>query len=892
MNNSESSYVISATQAQDLLNVDLTDSGKSIKKRAGYGLAFTLSNATSPVHGVYNFYDTNGADVSLFFNDRNMNVSVSGGSPSVFFSTGSNGATYQCVDSAGFAYCANTSRDDIIKVNSSTYTLLSGFTSTGTMLAITPERLVQAGFSSNTNLVWFSKANDFSTWQVGGDPTDPIQFTITAPGSGIKHITYAHGRVYWFKDSSFGYIMEGQTKADWRVVTVNSFVGSLFNTSIFRDDILYFQGNDGHFYGWDGSNLVKLSTNIQATIAETQGRTSNSWTQTSQSDWNASSITPMGYLDTGLLPGSVVLGTSTALPPFVDTSSANFAAGTLTTLSTITLNGSLTLSTATNIGPILQSTTPQAGSASTIPPNFASQAFYLNTGIYITSVTFPLCRVNAADSILTVNLKSNSSQSPGTTLISTSIAIANVSTFAVCSSSFPIFGSSTTVRVNFNQTYLNSGATYWLQLDYGSSGGALAWYYGIDNTSMTKVVGSGSDGAPSEFVLYGKRFNPSGNIVSQTFDNGFSTMSWVWSWDNFISSGSIPTGTSLTYQTQTASSTNGPWTTSLVVSTGSPPASSVQQYIRYISSFTTTDISTSPVITDYVINVSSRIRPSGVLYSPVHNASSLTAWDVFNVDNQLNGGSNTYFVRSSTGVFYATATSPSWTLTTANSIPTVSTNPYFQAASSFSVTSISQNPIMNSFTFNWFEGSASDKTYAIYHDNANWWSVASGTGATTNNKILKFDLVNPGWYIYDIGTGGMLIRSQFLYFGSVAAGLIYKYGDNTSDAGVAINSYWKSKDFFGTSPFLDKDYKRLSSVQSKVVNSTMTLTYTIDGSTSTSYNVNLGSATSAFIQKNVNLPLGKTGKTINLKFGNNAADQDWEMFGAQIDFTDKSWVPK
>jgi len=157
LNNTDNSFIIPANQSQDLLNVDLSDGAKSIKKRKGYATAFTLSNTVSPLHGIYTFYDSNGATVDLFFNGQNMNVSVSGTTPVVYFSTGPSGATYQCVDSAGFAYCANTSRANIIKVNSSTYTMLTGFTSTGTMLAQTPERLVQSGFSTDPNAILFKR---------------------------------------------------------------------------------------------------------------------------------------------------------------------------------------------------------------------------------------------------------------------------------------------------------------------------------------------------------------------------------------------------------------------------------------------------------------------------------------------------------------------------------------------------------------------------------------------------------------------------------------------------------------------------------------------------------------------------------------------------------------
>lgn len=342
LNNSENPFVIPSNMAQDLLNVDISEEGKSVKKRSGYGTAFTLTNSTSPVHGVYYFYDTDGSDVSLAFNDRNINRSVSGAAMSVIYSTATNGATWQCTDSAGFAYCANTSRYGIFKIDASAISNLSGFTSTGTMVTVTTERLVQAGFSDFPNMIWFSKANDFSTWTVGGNPTDPIQFTITSPGSGVKHITYGHGRVYWFKDNSFGYILEGATQADWRVVTISAFLGNLHNTSIYHEEILYFQGNDGHFYAYDGAKLVKLSKDIQQTINVTQGRTSNSWNQSSQSDFSGGSTLPPGFISSSVVSGKL-MGSSFTV---TETSLADFAQGNFS--NSTTTSNSVWISTVNN----------------------------------------------------------------------------------------------------------------------------------------------------------------------------------------------------------------------------------------------------------------------------------------------------------------------------------------------------------------------------------------------------------------------------------------------------------------------------------------------------------------------------------------------------------------
>jgi hypothetical protein len=164
--------------------------------------------------------------------------------------------------------------------------------STGTLVAVTQQRLATAGFAEAPNRVDFSKANDFTTWTIGRPDTDPVQFTIVSPGSHFTHIVYAFGRIIWFKDTSFGYILEGETQADWQIRIIAPNLGTLDNTSVFREGILYFRGNDGHIYGYDGSNYTKLTRDLQGTISTSQNRTSNSWTQTSQTDWEAGAMLP------------------------------------------------------------------------------------------------------------------------------------------------------------------------------------------------------------------------------------------------------------------------------------------------------------------------------------------------------------------------------------------------------------------------------------------------------------------------------------------------------------------------------------------------------------------------------------------------------------------------
>lgn len=325
LNNRDNSYAIPAQNAQDLLNVNITPGGKSVFKRKGYGLSSTLSVTTSPVHGIYSFFDSLGNDVSLFFNDSYLSSSVSGANPSTIFSNGPNGATYQCTDNLGYAYCANTSRTSLIKTDGSTSSSISGFVSTGTMVATCVTRLAMAGFLDRPSAIDFSADSDFTTWGTGSLGSSAVQLTISAPGSRITHIVYAFGRLMWFKDSSFGYVIIGNQpfQTDWVIRTVSFDVGTNDNTSVFREGILYFRGQDGHIYAFDGSNYQRLSREISGTISVSQSRLAGSWTQTTQSDWEAGSQSPSNSLNTTSSPGDLTINTTNQIL----TSSTQFQAG-------------------------------------------------------------------------------------------------------------------------------------------------------------------------------------------------------------------------------------------------------------------------------------------------------------------------------------------------------------------------------------------------------------------------------------------------------------------------------------------------------------------------------------------------------------------------------------
>lgn len=271
LNNRESSFAIQANQAQDLLNVDITIGGKSVKSRKGYVAFSSFTPSTSPIHNVSFFFDQSGNDVALAFHERKIDASLNGGAFSTIYSSGTNEAVYDCSDYLGFNYCANSARDGLFKTNGVTVSNVNTIISSGTMVTTCPTRLAMAGFSGlKASEIDFSADTDFTTWGTGALGSSPVQLNVTSNGSRITHLTYAFGRLMWFKDNSFGYVLIGNQAAqsDWVITTVSNNIGTLDNTSV-QDPQgnLYFRGQDKHIYRFDGSQAVDFSQEIIGTIS-------------------------------------------------------------------------------------------------------------------------------------------------------------------------------------------------------------------------------------------------------------------------------------------------------------------------------------------------------------------------------------------------------------------------------------------------------------------------------------------------------------------------------------------------------------------------------------------------------------------------------------------------
>lgn len=861
LNNNESPVIINAAAAQDLLNVDVTPGGKSIKKRSGYGSYKTVTGSQA-MHGGHHFFDTSGNDVQVWGSSTSLFGIVADGTATQLVSSATLNATWDCADTQGNTYCANSSRNALIKTNGTTMTWYAA--PLGTMVAVTPERLLVAGVAAAPNSIYYSAASDFTNFTVGINVPDSSIEQIAAPGSRLTHIEYACGRWLWWKDQSFGYVL-GTDQTNLSIKIVSSVIGTQDNSSaIDPDGNVYFRSQEGHIYKYDCANITKLTTEITPTIQTSGRRTANLYQQTSQTDWQTGTVVPTGQLNTTILAGDVMPSSFT----YTDDIAADWTAGTISSLTVV--SGSLKL----NYTGTSQMTNPGAESGSTaytsqIGPTYTSGLASIAdcSPTFLSPHTGSLVFVPGNDFHAQTTFGVEFVDMTGTVLASTSHTASTLKcswTQGTVTPSASDYGKAVRVRMRTTGSY---GTRYLTTVSSYTIGGNMTYWYANDTSNVNFDDFAG-----------GLSSVTSGYYTSKTFDTGIT--------NSYASITPVYTQSTFAPIFTLQDSANG--TAWANVATSTATSYLVNRYIRYLSSFTPSATQDANTTLDSMVVVT---RSSGTYYSPVVNRPNVTSWDQFNASYANNNGSHTFYLRASTNSYTVLSATPAWTAQTAGAVITIATGTYLQFRDDFGVTGSTHNPTLSDFTINWFEGTASDKAYATYFDNGIWWALAYGSGQSTNNYIFKFDLLNPGWTLYSIGVGGFLVQNNALYFGSPSTNAIYRFGNATSDNGSSINAYWQSKDFPGSDPWLENSYTQMDVIARRNASQTLTVGYTLNTSTTTSFTFSLSNTTDTTIRNKKLLPAGKIGGLLNIKFSDTSTTSAWEVLGVRVKYDPLAYRP-
>lgn len=763
----------------------VTDNGPSLEGRNGF-----VTFSTETTKDLWEFPLSDGTRYLITHSSDTLKATTGGSNFNIYVSSVAPDIQTVATVLGDRFYFANTV--DGLKYWDGTSVVVASASLTVDKLVTHKGRLWAAGLASAQRTIFASEFLDGTNWTIPADPvdTDPAQIVIS--GSLDENIQALYSsfqdKIMWFKSNSFGAIF-GSRRSNFIQRTFSDTVGITSKDSAQDcDGLLRWLGPRREVFEFNGQTYGKISEDIDGFLDTiSQGDSvSKSNTQTTQSDWEDGTVQD-GYLSTDQIIGTINL-TSTTVSAFEDTSQSDFEAGTLTNLDSTTTSGSLILDTST----VQVSYEDTGGSGSGLmhaSDSDAGQAFTAPSGLTVTGLQIRTARVGTPGNG-TIYLLADSSGEPG------SILASKTRSFSSDSTSFDW------ISVTLDTPILiSSGTQYWVALSNvgpdSSNTVSLERCDGVGcttngDTYCSDAFGEGVGPSCNTTVtmIYrvdGWRYDASGDIVSQTFDMGFDTTTWLWQWGTFSATSTL-NGETINYETQTSSNSTD-WFDLTTATVGTAIGSPIRQYIRYKASFES-DRGQSPQLDGVSLNIGIVYRSTGTYITEVINVGdNISSWGSFGFNEIDDQDEITYDFNASTESAIDDFGS-GWETVTQGAVPTIATAPYAAARFTFVATTGTTIPRVEDITINWTEGSTI-RTASAYTNQRYWLAVA--VSSTNNNRVLVYDK-NRHWQLYTgINADTMRIYNTTLRFGNGSGTFTGETG--YSDNGTDITAYYKTKLF-------------------------------------------------------------------------------------------------
>lgn len=930
LNDTDSPATLPPGSAQDALNVEANLDGTAIIKRRGYSREATLTVATAPVTGSFSFTVDVGDNLVVVCHDRYCSKSVNGGAFSNFLSTaGGSGAVptrWSFVSVDGDLFGANDRRDPIFKYDGTTLSYPSG-PPQGSLLALTADRMVVADQSANPNRVNYSASANYTNFTVSSLSGDPWNDDLGSPGDRITGLVCDSGRCWIFKRTSITACLIGDQYTT-RCQVMSSVIGTQDPQSIIATPAgIFFRAQDRTYWRISDAGLEPLSQKVGRFVRSQNTGSQRSNTQTTQADWQAGSASPPGGWNTVSVAGSVFPSSSSVL----DTTQADFGAGALTAISTSDVAGSIILSSVTatdnfadgdfDSGPTTWTVTNGAFSVQSanvkkyLHNDSSAKGVIFTTKVPISSGSwkwtyqFPggLASCGNADECweykfvkrgdgdyYSIQVRPLSSTEQDAIfqirqkLSGTESVLSSVITGA--SGAPSLFSPNTDYRFEVQRATV--GAAIYLFINDVNVASAAA--VSITSSTNQEIVANFTQ-RPHRFTnIQWFHYRSSGNFVSRVLDTTFSTpvAGPFSSTCTPQGAGSVDAAISF-YVRQSTSPNNDMWGALTATSDTLRPILT-RRYWQYQAIFTTQVATKTPSCSDISLTATTTGEFRTQCVQPGPNINS---WGTLNCAETLVGiGSLTYYSTSAVSCAALPSSLPTaWTQETNNAVLTISTNAAMYVGFRSLLGSATDQAQADACTANWVEGAAAPPVYGVYDSigNAIYWTTAVDN-STFTNRTIKFDLNLGEWFPFDLTARAPLVTNNVLYFGSSNGGYWNKYAGTgiDSDAGTAINAFWKSKDFGGPSPFEESRFSRISMVARNQGSGSLTSTWTTSGGASDSYAVSLSTtSTIPYARSAHNMRLASPANFINVKIGNNAASQPFEVLGLRIEGASQPWRP-
>jgi hypothetical protein len=894
-------------QAQDALNVESSLSGNAILKRSGYSRLFSLTVATSPVSGSFSFVDVNGSRQDVVCHDHYCSKSTNGASFTVFLSTAGGVCVpkrWSFVQISGRLYGANDCRDAIFQYDGTTFS--SPLTMpAGAVLELTKDRLVVADVTSNPNGVYYSQSGTYTNFTTGVNSVDPYIDSMGSPGDRVSALKYALGRLYIFKTTSITTCILGDQYSS-KCFPVSNIIGTQEPLSIVEvSDGIYFRGQDRNYWRLDDSGLTIVSKKISRLLALQGSGSVQSNTQTSQTDWQSGTQAPSGSWNTTASPGSISNGSYTVLTSAI--SSTTFAMVDIDTTAYVLRNidnfdrrntdgWSVTTGSASANNYFVEIGTfdavPPAGSYTLVMSTTVDAS--TGTWSYIFKSSAPPAQATALEFWFAYSSATVYAGTPNTRGTGHLISLNNSGTNNV--RLYTVSHGAITRVVNAAASGAFDGNWHTMAVTRSTNGFMSAWLDGVLKATDTSIGLSTGTNVVIGFQIFNAANQSQMGIDSIKFPSLYINQAST-AYDG--ASTTIPGGYSLTVTTglvttQVESSYNGStWSGMTDIVSGSTPTTRGRYWRdRFITLPPQSASTLVPRASSYMLVVTT----GQFTTQCIQPGSAISSWGLLScAETAVGNGSLVLYATSAVSCALLPTSAPSaWqnSVTNNTTLPISVSSAVYIGFRSLLGAATDQAQV-DSCTLYWNNGNAAPPVWGTYDSfkNSIYWTAAINNSAS-NNRVLKYDLNLDQWYPFDLAANAIRYTQGTMYFGDSTGGYWNQYGSVNSDNGASITAYWKSKDWGGGTPFLDKQFKALSLVTKNQGAGTLDLTYGLSNGESKSYSVSLSSSTNlTYVHANVNLPLLSPTQFMNVQIGN-ASAVPFEVDGLQIDFESFPWRPQ
>lgn len=646
------------------------------------------------------------------------------------------------------------------------------------------ERVWMYGLDDDLSATRFSALTDTTGTQIAPDhadawPTDnEIQISEGDADIGTGIFVY-RGYLYCAKQYSIWRIV-GYDEYTYSRVKTRASTGTRFQESIqVKDNLVHFIGVGG-LYVFDGEDAQRISDIIDPASSD-EGVFAFRNLQQPLLNNQFWSVTSTENFDDGNVSSNLNVDDSISLVA-VDDSATDFASGdTLTNVDTTTTPGSLILShSASGVSGlnvalqgtgelVLVSAGGLIGSGSMInDTNLTNGAGFSGFGgiLHIGSGQW---RLNLASALLCsrIIVKSAISYSGGS--VSWSVWINTGTVVTTFSTSSPPAGFTQVGTIAVTSTATN---------------------FTVDFTPATItqifIQGLGVTYTLSEIEIYQTAFNSTGQFISKTLD----LKAIPESFGNFNVVATVPSGTTITYYTQ--SSSNGTaWDAAVACINGGAIGSVVRRYLRWRADFTSDGL-TSPSI--------DAVYLPGQYISAIHNTGgNIFQWSAFQSVFDKAGQTITFYFRAA--ATSGAVLSEPWTAIVPGAAPSADlTDQYIQIKIEMSTADAARSPVVNNFTVNWILDSGGgvntlQNVASIVILNRYWLSAAT-LGANQNDVIIVLgrNSFESPFMKKDFEMLSFCRYQDFYIAGSSLDGSLYRLETGYSKDGAAMDSYYETAD--------------------------------------------------------------------------------------------------